>query len=152
MLKKMISYFRGESDTDAKWADTPYAAGKDGYASPDLVELLISAQTLRRARIKEIMQGSLYGGPGYTKETAWVITISNATAVDCEYHMLRELFQNLSLPLNGSMKSIEYNRLKQELISDDDRHYDVLTIRIVAGHKNYIIEQWFDITKHFSAI
>lgn len=145
----MISYFRGESDTDAKWADTPYASGKDGYASADLVELLISAQTLRRARIKEIMQGSLYGGPGYTKETAWVITISSAAAVDCEYHMLRELFQDLSLPLNGTRKSIEHNRLKQALITDNDRYYDVLTIRIVVNKKDYIIEQWFDITKHF---
>lgn len=152
MLKKFISYFKGETGTGEQWAGTPYASGKDEYASPETVEQLIAVQTRNRAQTKEILQGFIYGGPGYTKETAWGLTIDDESVIKCESFIIRALFDQLALPNGGTVEDIRYNRIGQKLLRDGNRHYDVLKIMLKVKNKSYLVEQWFDITNYYNKL
>ncbi len=76
------------------------------------------------------------GGPGLTRETAWVLLCKEMTAVSQEYVILRQL------GLGRGMS--------QALVCEDGKYYDCHTfLYSPAEGKEYTFEIWFDITAYF---
>jgi len=78
----------------------------------------------------------LEGGPGFTREQAWVIK-AEADVIPRERHLLRTLW----------MKGY----CGQSLHCADGRYYDCLYILIMHDGEPYRLEQWFDITAYWQA-
>lgn len=90
------------------------------------------------SRISSDFDALLDGGPGFTRETAWKLTLDTPFAVRFQYLVLSRL--NLG------------EREVQALIPEDGRYYDRHTITVKVGEEAYTVYQWFDITPYYTAL
>jgi hypothetical protein len=76
------------------------------------------------------------GGNGSTKEQAIIIlgAESELEGVDAEYEFIQRLYNDFELE-------------SQTFIGEEDKKYDLLTIKLSDGSKK---ELWFDITDFYS--
>lgn len=93
----------------------------------------LSAEVLQRA--------GLSGGPGCTRDSAWLPVTATDTIAD-------ETCAVLLAAWEGYSPSI----LKENLVADADNNkfYAVLSIVVRVEDKRYLLEQWFDVSEAFS--
>lgn len=107
-------------------------------ASQDVVDKLCEERREIISRISSDFDALLDGGPGFTRETAWKLTLDTPFAVRFQYLVLSRL--NLG------------EREVQALIPEDGRYYDRHTITVKVGEEAYTVYQWFDITPYYTAL
>ena len=107
-------------------------------ASQDVVDKLCKERSEIISRISSDFDALLDGGPGFTRETAWKLTLDTPFAVRFQYLVLSRL--NLG------------EREVQALIPEDGRYYDRHTITVKVGEEAYTVYQWFDITPYYTAL
>lgn len=103
----------------------------------ELAEMSDEVQAVYAANSE--MQALATGGPGFTRETAWVISEQSSDAVSMEYQLMYLLPNSLA-------------KKQQVLVpGDDGRYFDMHVVDYMFKDKIYRLEQWFDITAYFRA-
>ncbi len=104
------------------FASLPLAAAPDAAALKPAADKVLAAYT------------DVTGGPGLTRETAWVLHREDPSAVRQEYEILR--LMGLGRPTS------------QGCCEDNGRWFDTLTVPTDDGE----LTIWFDITAYFNAM
>lgn len=104
-------------------------------APAEVQQALVQQHSDAIKRTQTDFPAALHGGPGFTRETAWKILLKERRAVSFEYLVLGRL--NL-----GELQM-------QSLVEEKGRYYDVHYIHAEHDGRQYIVEQWFDITPYF---
>lgn len=77
---------------------------------------------------------NVQGGPGFTRETAWVMLDTKMSVIAQEYEIMKQV--------------IRQNADRQSLVYEGERWYDLLEYDIKVEGVTYTVDQWFDITLH----
>ena len=105
-------------------------------ATAEQISQLIEMQAADRKKLLDRWPTMVQGGPGFTRDSAWVILNDSDLAVRMEYDILRE---DLHYPAPSA----------QALIMEGGRVYDKHILTIPLGHERVVVEQWFDITRYW---
>lgn len=77
---------------------------------------------------------NVQGGPGFTRETAWLMLDEKMSVIAQEYDIMSSVLHRRSL--------------RQSLVEQEGRWYDLLEYDIEIAGVTYTVDQWFDITLH----
>lgn len=94
-----------------------------------LAASVANAQALYLSRNKDVQ-----GGPGFTRETAWVMLDKKMSVIAQEYEIMKQV--------------IRQTPDRQSLVYEGERWYDLLEYDVKVGGVTYTVDQWFDITLH----
>ncbi len=109
-------------------------------ATPTEAELAeMSAEIQAAYAADSDMQALATGGPGFTRETAWVISEQSSDAVDIEYQLMYLMPHSLVKKQQALMPG------------EDGRYFDRHVVDYLYNGKIYRLELWFDITAYFRA-
>lgn len=100
------------------------------------VELLTRMQASDREKLLKEQPGKVQGGPGFSRQSAWVLLEENEEAVSLEYDILRTF---LHYPAPSA----------QALVMEGGKVYDKHIIAMPLRGGLVSFEQWFDITKYW---
>ncbi len=106
-------------------------------ATPEQIKEIETKIAERAADVRSVRELNVQGGPGFTKETAWVMKDTTPDAVHNEYRVIYAL----GLP----------DPIKQALVhgEKDDKTYDVHTIVIPYDEGDVTYRLYFDITAYW---
>ena len=74
------------------------------------------------------------GGPGFSRETAWVMLDHKMSVISQEYEIMKQV--------------IRQTADRQSLVYEGERWYDLLEYDVKMDGVTYTVDQWFDITLH----
>ncbi|MBR5523206.1 MAG: hypothetical protein IKV82_07070 [Akkermansia sp.] len=74
------------------------------------------------------------GGPGFSRETAWVMLDYKMSVIPQEYEIMKQV--------------IRQTPDRQSLVYEGERWYDLLEYDVKVDGVTYTVDQWFDITLH----
>lgn len=74
------------------------------------------------------------GGPGFSRETAWVMLDRKMSVISQEYEIMKQV--------------IRQTADRQSLVYEGERWYDLLEYDVKMDGVTYTVDQWFDITLH----
>lgn len=94
-----------------------------------LAASVANAQALYLSRNRNVQ-----GGPGFTRETAWVMLDPKMSVIAQEYEIMRQV--------------IRQTPDRQSLVYEGERWYDLLEYDVKMDDVTYTVDQWFDITLH----
>ncbi len=105
-------------------------------ATAEQINQLIGMQAADRKKLLDRWPTMVQGGPGFSRESAWVILNDSDLAVRMEYDII---CQDLHYPAPSA----------QALVIKHGKVYDkhILTLRL--NEDLVVFEQWFDITKYW---
>ncbi len=105
-------------------------------ATAEQISQLVEMQAADRQQLLEQRPTMVQGGPGFTRDSAWVILNDSDLAVRMEYDIL---CKDLHYPAPSA----------QALVIEHGKVYDkhILTLRLKEDL--VVFEQWFDITKYW---
>ena len=106
-------------------------------ATPEQIREIETKIAERAADVRAVRELNVQGGPGFTKETAWVIKDTTPDAVHNEYRVIYAL----GLP-DPIMQSLVHGE-------KDDKTYDVHTIVIPYDEGDVTYRLYFDITEYW---
>lgn len=93
------------------------------------------AAAVEKARALYLSRHSnVQGGPGFTRETAWIMLDTKMSVIAQEYEIMKQVIRQSSD--------------RQSLVYEGDRWYDLLEYDIKVDGVTYTVDQWFDITLH----
>lgn len=105
-------------------------------ATVEQISQLVEMQAADRKQLLERCPDVVQGGPGFTRDSAWVILSDSDSAVRMEYDIL---CKDLHYPAPSA----------QQLIIDGSKAYDKHIVTILLGHDQIVFEQWFDISRYW---
>ncbi len=94
-----------------------------------LAASVANAQALYLSRHRNVQ-----GGPGFSRETAWIMLDTKMSVIAQEYEIMKEV--------------IRQTPDRQSLVYEGERWYDLLEYDVKVGELTYTVDQWFDITLH----
>ncbi len=94
-----------------------------------LAASVANAQALYLSRHRNVQ-----GGPGFTRESAWVMLDTKMSVIAQEYEIMKEV--------------IRQTADRQSLVYEGERWYDLLEYDVKVDGVTYTVDQWFDITLH----
>lgn len=77
---------------------------------------------------------NVQGGPGFSRETAWVMLDAKMSVIAQEYEIMKQV--------------IRQTPDRQSLVYEGERWYDLLEYDVKIDGVTYTVDQWFDITLH----
>lgn len=87
------------------------------------------AQALYLSRHRNVQ-----GGPGFTRETAWIMLDAKMSVIAQEYEIMKQVIRETAD--------------RQSLVYEGERWYDLLEYDVKVDGVTYTVDQWFDITLH----
>ena len=106
-------------------------------ATPEQIKEIETKIAERAADVRAVRELNVQGGPGFTKETAWVMKDTTPDAVHNEYRVIHAL----GLP-DSIMQALVHGE-------KDDKTYDVHTIVIPYDEGDVTYRLYFDITEYW---
>ena len=106
-------------------------------ATPEQIKEIETKIAERAADVRAVRELNVQGGPGFTKETAWVMKDTTPGAVHNEYRVIHAL----GLP-DSIMQALVHGE-------KDDKTYDVHTIVIPYDEGDVTYRLYFDITEYW---
>lgn len=94
-----------------------------------LAASVAKAQALYLSRNRNVQ-----GGPGFTRETAWIMLDPKMSVIAQEYEIMKEVIRETAD--------------RQSLVYEGERWYDLLEYDVKVDGVTYTVDQWFDITLH----
>lgn len=77
---------------------------------------------------------NVQGGPGFTRETAWIMLDTKMSVIAQEYEIMKEVIRETAD--------------RQSLVYEGEHWYDLLEYDVKVDGVTYTVDQWFDITLH----
>ena len=105
-------------------------------ATPEQIKEIETKIAERAADVRAVRELNVQGGPGFTKETAWVMKDTTPDAVHNEYRVIYAL----GLP-DSIVRELEHGET-------DDKAYDVHTVLIPYDEGEVMCRLYFDITEY----
>lgn len=94
-----------------------------------LAASVAKAQALYLSRNRNVQ-----GGPGFTRETAWIMLDTKMSVIAQEYEIMKQVIRETAD--------------RQSLVYEGERWYDLLEYDVKVDGVTYTVDQWFDITLH----
>ncbi len=94
-----------------------------------LAASVAKAQALYLSRNRNVQ-----GGPGFTRETAWIMLDPKMSVIAQEYEIMKQVIRETAD--------------RQSLVYEGERWYDLLEYDVKVDGVTYTVDQWFDITLH----